>query len=41
FLQIPKFIEKAMKKHRVIKNPDLEDILDADFETRKFVEEMK
>ena len=41
FLQIPKFIEKAMKKHRVKKNPDLEDILDADFETRKFVEEMK
>ncbi|OQW98794.1 MAG: 1-deoxy-D-xylulose-5-phosphate reductoisomerase [Elusimicrobia bacterium A5] len=41
FLQIPKLIERAMKKHRVIKNPNLEDILDADFETRKFVEEMK
>jgi len=41
FLEIPKLIEKAVKRHKVIKNPDLEDILDADFETRKFVEEMK
>lgn len=38
FLQIPKLIEKAMKKHRVIKNPNLEDILYVDLETRKFVE---
>ncbi|MFH0947554.1 MAG: 1-deoxy-D-xylulose-5-phosphate reductoisomerase [Elusimicrobiota bacterium] len=40
FLQIPKLIEKAMKNHRVIKNPNLEDILDVDCETRKFVENM-
>ncbi|MEW6557036.1 MAG: 1-deoxy-D-xylulose-5-phosphate reductoisomerase [Elusimicrobiota bacterium] len=38
FLQIPKIIEKAIKKHKVIKNPDLKTILDVDFETRKFVE---
>lgn len=41
FLQIPKFIEKAIKNHKTIKNPNLEDILDVDCETRKFVEEMK
>lgn len=41
FLQIPKLIERAMKRHRAIKNPNLEDILDADFETRKFVEELR
>ncbi|MDD5686817.1 MAG: 1-deoxy-D-xylulose-5-phosphate reductoisomerase [Elusimicrobia bacterium] len=38
FLQIPKLIEKAMNRHKVIKNPKLEDILNVDCETRKYVE---
>ncbi|OGS45880.1 MAG: 1-deoxy-D-xylulose-5-phosphate reductoisomerase [Elusimicrobia bacterium RIFOXYD2_FULL_34_15] len=40
FIKIPKLIEKAMKKHKVIKNPDLEDIIEVDSETRKYVEEI-
>ncbi|HAM39711.1 MAG TPA: 1-deoxy-D-xylulose-5-phosphate reductoisomerase [Elusimicrobia bacterium] len=40
FIKIPKLIEKAMNRHKVIKNPDLEDILKVDFETREYVEEI-
>lgn len=35
FLDIPKIIKKTMEKHRVVKNPELEEILAADFWARK------
>lgn len=41
FLQIPKFIEKAMKNHKVVKNPDLENIIEVDSAVRKYAEELK
>jgi len=39
FSDIPLYIERAMKTHRVKKNPTLEDVLKADLNTRKKVEE--
>jgi len=38
FTDIPVLIEKAMSRHKVMKNPDIEDILDIDSETRRFTE---
>jgi 1-deoxy-D-xylulose-5-phosphate reductoisomerase len=38
FVKIPYYIEKAMKAHRTVKNPDLLEILDADAEARERVE---
>lgn len=35
FLEIPELISKVMNKHKVIKNPSLEDILEVDKWTRK------
>jgi len=40
FVKIPYYIEKAMKAHRVARNPDLIEILEADREAREFVENM-
>lgn len=39
FLEIPLVIEKAMKSHQVIENPDIDDILRADSETRELLKE--
>lgn len=38
FVKIPYYIEKAMNAHRVVRNPDLIEILDADAEARERVE---
>jgi 1-deoxy-D-xylulose-5-phosphate reductoisomerase len=38
FVKIPYYIEKAMKAHKVVRNPDLLEILDADKEAREYVE---
>lgn len=40
FDKIPYYIEKALKKHSLIKQPTLEDILKVDTETRKITQEM-
>ncbi len=40
FDKIPYYMEKAMKTHKLIKNPTLEDILKTDKDTRKKIEEM-
>lgn len=40
FLKIEEIIERAMDKHVVINNPDLETILHVDIETRKAVQNM-
>jgi 1-deoxy-D-xylulose-5-phosphate reductoisomerase len=40
FVKIPYYIEAAMKAHRVVKNPDLIEILAADTEARERVEVM-
>lgn len=37
FYDIPKGIEKAMEKHCIIKNPSIEDILEVDSYTRKYI----
>lgn len=39
FLEIPLIIEKAMKSHQVIENPDIDDILRADSEVRDLLTE--
>ena len=36
FLSIPRLVEKTILKHRVIKNPNLEEILEADHWARRF-----
>jgi 1-deoxy-D-xylulose-5-phosphate reductoisomerase len=40
FVKIPYYIEKAMKAHRVVKNPDLVEIMAADGEAREYVERL-
>ena len=37
FAQIPELIEAAMNHHRVIGNPDLEEILETEAETYEFI----
>lgn len=37
FLEIPIIIEKAMKSHQVVKDPEVEDILHADLDTRELL----
>lgn len=37
FLKIEELVEKAIKQHRVIKNPDLDQLLEVDKLTREFV----
>ncbi len=39
FTAIPKVIEKVMKKHKVMKNPNLDDLLDTDHWARRQAEE--
>lgn len=41
FTQIPEIIKKAIDVHKPKFNPDLEDILRVDFETRKFVRNLE
>ncbi len=38
FLQITKIIKKAMENHKLIKNPNIDEIIKTDEETKKFVE---
>ena len=40
FIQIPELIEAAMNNHRVIGNPDLEEILKTEAETYEFIEHL-
>lgn len=40
FLEIETIIENAMKKHKIVKNPTLDDIIDVDEKIRKEVREM-
>lgn len=39
FNSIPKIIENTMKKHRIVKNPSIEDIMEADSWSRKTAEQ--
>ncbi len=41
FTEIPKIIRKSLDSHKPKFNPELEDILEADAETRKFVKNLK
>ena len=38
FLQIPEWIEKAMKKHKIIKNPSIEKILETEKGVYEYLE---
>lgn len=40
FSQIPKIIEKSMRKHRVIKNPSIETLVEADAWARNYAKEL-
>jgi len=40
FTDIPVIIEKAMAWHSVLRNPDIEDILELDTQTRKYAEDI-
>lgn len=40
FYDIPKYIEKAIQKHDFIKNPTLQEILDTDLWTRKYIKDL-
>jgi 1-deoxy-D-xylulose-5-phosphate reductoisomerase len=40
FVKIPYYIEKAMRAHKVVRNPDLIEILEADKEARELVERL-
>ena len=39
FLQIESFVEKALENHNLIQHPTLEEIIEADKETRQFVQQ--
>ena len=42
FVQIPEILEMAMNNHRIIANPDLEEILETERQTYELIErEMK
>ncbi|OQA91610.1 MAG: 1-deoxy-D-xylulose 5-phosphate reductoisomerase [Elusimicrobia bacterium ADurb.Bin231] len=40
FMKIPRLIETVMKRHKTVKNPDMDDIFRLDAETRRYAEEI-
>ena len=41
FLEIPELIEKCMNHHRVIENPNVNEILQTEAETYEYIEHIK